>query len=350
MYINAYYSITIQPTSEDDFFWEEDKLLSYNYSPIPSHSPEYKTLIPPLQLRRLNKSMRMALFCGLKISEKLNSQKIDAIMVGTGLGCLRDSEKFTETVLDDELSTLNPTPFIQSTHNMASATLALALDCKGYNMTYVHDSHSFESTLVDARLYLKENKDQTLLIGAVDEIGEQTPKFWSLIDWTRKSSIEIPDTTFGEKGEISAEGAAFFALKAEKDENSIAKIVGYDFSYSPESPLNFVKKFLDRNSIKDYVVILGKNGDQNYDHHYEELENKLFSSKTILTYKNLIGEFDTAQSIAFSIACQIFEKGQIPTALIKQSGDILENPPYIILYNQRKGKHHSVILIENCKF
>lgn len=350
MYINAYHSITIQPNTEEDFFWEEDKLLHYDFSPIPSSSPDYKSLIPALQLRRMNKSMRMSLYCGLKIAEKLNSKDFQAIIVGTGLGCLKDSEKFTETVLEDELSTMNPTPFIQSTHNMASATLALAFDCKGYNMTYVHDSHSFESALLDGKLYLKENPTEKILLGAVDEIGEQTPKFWNLVGWTRQSFVQIPDLNMGQKGEISAEGAAFFALQNEKDLNSIGKITDFDFNYSSTQPTKFVKEFLAKQEVQIDLVILGNNGDSEYDLFYQEIENTLFKTQTILTYKNLIGEFDTAQSVALSIACQIIEKNEIPKALIKKTGENYPHHPLqnILIYNQRKGKQHSVILLENC--
>ena len=49
---------------------------------------------------------------------------------------------------------LTPTSFIQSTHNTVGGQIALGLECKGYNFTYVHASISFESALLDAQLQL----------------------------------------------------------------------------------------------------------------------------------------------------------------------------------------------------
>ena len=53
---------------------------------------------------------------------------------------------------------LTPTSFIQSTHNTVGGQIALELQCKGYNFTYVHGSNSFESALLDAKLQLELNE------------------------------------------------------------------------------------------------------------------------------------------------------------------------------------------------
>src|SRR5690606_15875424 len=154
--------------------------LTYTQNPIPAHSPDYKTLIPAMQLRRMNKSMRMAIFASRLALNVANRQTIDAVITGSGLGCLRDSERFVEALLQEEGQPLNPTPFIQSTHNMAAAAIALSLGCKGYNMTYVNNANSFESALLDTLLYASENPKHTVLLGGVDELGERTTQFWEI--------------------------------------------------------------------------------------------------------------------------------------------------------------------------
>ena len=51
----------------------------------------------------------------------------DAIITGTGLGCLEDTEKFLTAMVTNKEEFLTPTSFIQSTHNTVSAQIALLL-------------------------------------------------------------------------------------------------------------------------------------------------------------------------------------------------------------------------------
>src|SRR5690606_39056836 len=124
IHIQGMAGISIQPTIEPGYFF--DSVLPYSQNPIPARDPDYKALIPALQLRRMNKSMRMAIFTAQLALQEAGRTAVDAVITGTGLGCLRDSERFVEALLADEGQSLNPTPFIQSTHNMAAAAIALA--------------------------------------------------------------------------------------------------------------------------------------------------------------------------------------------------------------------------------
>ena len=72
------------------------------------------------------------------------------LLPDTGLGCLEDTEKFLSSIYTNEEKLLNPTPFIQSTHNTVAGAIALAIKCHGYNATYTHRGFSFESALEDA--------------------------------------------------------------------------------------------------------------------------------------------------------------------------------------------------------
>ncbi|RYZ82834.1 MAG: hypothetical protein EOP06_21045 [Proteobacteria bacterium] len=62
----------------------------------------------------------------------------EAIITGTGMGCIEDSDKFLKAIIDNGEQFLTPTSFIQSTHNTVASSIAISLGCKSYNFTYVN--------------------------------------------------------------------------------------------------------------------------------------------------------------------------------------------------------------------
>ncbi len=348
IYIHSSCSISIQPSFRDDYFFEE--ITQYSENGIKAIDPDYKEFIPALQLRRMGKSMRMAVYASQKAIQKAGKLTIDAVITGTGEGCLRDSEKFVEAMWDNEGGMLNPTPFIQSTHNMAAATVALALGCKGYNMTYTNNSNSFESALLDGMLYLNETSKANILIGGLEEISEQTMKFWELAGYVNAINPKIPvDLNSDSIGEVNAEGTGFFVASAEEKENSLGSIFAVRTKFEVENPQEFIQNFLKENevSISDLdAVILGNNGDSRYDDIYENVSNSLLKETPQISFKNVVGEFDTASAIAVEIALKIFENQRIPQIL--QLNDLKKDSfQKILIYNQRRGKNHGLILLEN---
>ena len=97
----------------------------------------------------------------------LTNNKVDAIIVATGLASIHNSELFLCSLIDPEQSILSPTPFINSVHNTISGEIALHTQNKGYNITYSQGGLSFEGALVDAVLLTKEGKN--VIVGGVDE-------------------------------------------------------------------------------------------------------------------------------------------------------------------------------------
>lgn len=338
--------ISIQPTFREDYFFDE--ISEYAENGIKVIDPDYKEFIPALQLRRMGKSMRMAVYASQKAIQNAENPTIDAVITGTGEGCLRDSEKFVEALWENDGGMLNPTPFIQSTHNMAAATVALALGCKGYNMTYTNNSNSFESAVLDAMLYLNENPGKTILIGGLEEISEQTQKFWDSIGYLNKENPQIPtDLKLNSQGEIVSEGTGFFVASNEQKENCLGKISAVKTAFEVESPQEFILDFLQDNEISpDELdgIILGNNGDSRYDDIYQNLSESLFQSIPQIVYKNISGEFDSVTSLAVDIVLKIFEHQQIPPIL---NFNKLEKESYqtILIYNQRRGQNHSLILL-----
>lgn len=80
--------------------------------------PDYKTLIPDATLRRrMSRIVRMGVATGMQCLNKFPNAPVDAILTATGYGCLGDTEKFMNTLLDNHEQMLTPTAFIQSTFN-----------------------------------------------------------------------------------------------------------------------------------------------------------------------------------------------------------------------------------------
>ncbi|MCB0434905.1 MAG: 3-oxoacyl-ACP synthase, partial [Mangrovimonas sp.] len=152
VYIHSVASISVQNTVDEAAFL--DDLVFYEDNVLPAIDPNYKDFIPPAAARRMAKGIKMGVVASKLALNQAGIDKPDAIITGTGLGCLRDSEKFVSAILDNNEQFLTPTPFIQSTHNTVGGQIALELQCKGYNFTYVHASVSFESALLDAELQL----------------------------------------------------------------------------------------------------------------------------------------------------------------------------------------------------
>lgn len=347
IYIYGSGVISIQPISKEDYFFDE--ILEYSENGIKVIDPGYKEFIPAMQLRRMNKSMRMAVYASKKAIQNAGNPSINAVITGTGEGCLHDSEKFIEALWENEGEMLNPTPFIQSTHNMAAATVALALDCKGYNMTYTNNSGSFESAVLDAMLYLQENPHHNIVLGGLDEVSEQTMEFWEKAGFTKTEKIQIPiDYNDKNSSETIAEGAGFFVVSNEKRENCIGKITAVKTIYENENPAELISEFLKENNLKAEdldAVILGNNGDERYDGTYENVANKLFAQTQQVCFKNILGEFDTVTSLAVDVGLKIFQHQKIPNIL---NLNRINNNSYnkILIYNQRRGKNHGLILLE----
>lgn len=348
IYIHGKGGISIQPTTEPDYFF--DSILPYTQNPIPARDPDYKALIPPLQLRRMNKSMRMAIFTSQLALREANRTTIDAVITGSGLGCLRDSERFVESLLADEGQSLNPTPFIQSTHNMAAAAIALALKCNGYNMTYVNNANSFESALLDGMVYLSEHPDHTILLGAVDELGERTTEFWNIAEYLKQDRPAIPTplaAAANTPGEIAAEGSTFFVASRQSGPSAAGKVIAVETSLET-SPVSFVNQFLQKNELNAGAidaVLLGYNGDSRYDGIYRGISQALFTGVPCVGFKHILGEYDTVIAAAMALALQLLREQRIPAAL-QLSGPPPKELTRLLIYTQRRGMNHGLILIE----
>ena len=94
----------------------------------------------------------------------------DAIINGTALGCVADSEALLRGLAEEGESVSMPTHFMQSTHNTVASLIALYTHNHGYNCTYSQGNVSFECALMDAFLQLKMGHIRTSYVSYNDVI------------------------------------------------------------------------------------------------------------------------------------------------------------------------------------
>lgn len=351
VYINSIGSISAQKTFDNKEFLEE--ITIYEENVIPAIEPNYKDFIPPAAARRMAKGIKMGVVAAKIAMEEANLTNVDAIITGTGMGCVRDSEKFVAAILDNNEQFLTPTSFIQSTHNTVAGQIALGIGCKGYNFTYVHSSISFESALLDALLQLQAKEAEYILVGGVDESGEYTNAFHKLVHHIKPEKVNSNKLLHSNsEGAVFGEGANFFVLSNSKQKSSYAQLMDVKtFNTLPQSKLIVhLEEYLKDNnlSIDDIdLLICGNNGDVNFDGYYLALTDGPFKNTQQVYYKHLSGEFNTASAFGFWLGAKILKTQHIPSEItlntIKTKGYGI-----VLLYNQYRGENHSFTLLCQC--
>lgn len=351
VYINSVCSISSQKTFDNSEFLDE--VIFHEDNIILAVNPNYRDFIPPAESRRMAKGVKMGVAASKIALKAANLETVDAIITGTGMGCLRDSEKFLSAIIDNDEQFLTPTSFIQSTHNTVGGQIALSLQCKGYNFTYVHGSISFESAVLDAKLMLENNEASTVLVGGVDEIGDYTATLHKIINHIKAEKTDSKNLLQSKtEGTISSEGANFFVLSNEKQTTSYAEIVGIKtYNILGNSNIaDLAKLFLKENNLDVEsvdIVVLGNNGDVTHDGLYNELSSGLFKNTQQVYYKHLSGEFMTASSFGVWLASRILKTQKLPE-IVKLNNLEGSNYKIILLYNQYRGENHSFTLLRKC--
>ena len=300
--------------------------------------PQYRDFIDPMVSRRMSRIVKMGVSGALKCIKNTGIQMPDAIITGTGMGCLEDTEKFLASIYKDNEKLLNPTPFIQSTHNTVAGAIALAIKCHNYNITYTHRGFSFESAVEDTLLQLAENPSLNILTGGFDEITD------NLYSITKRLGL-------WRKGGIPGEGVAFFMMSGEKGEDDMSILQAVSSFYKPEglpAVKNQIHRFLkdaDKTMENIDLVILGINGDFRSDKIYYQLMDSTFRNMPCIDFKHLCGEYDTASSFALWLASLILKQQNIPAQLL-QGNKVPAAMNNILIYNHLRGINHSLYLLE----
>jgi len=352
-FINGAGNISPQKTWDNRYFLEE--ITGFGSNSLCCAEPgDYEKFIDPKLLRRMSRIIRMSYTAARICLEDAGLEMPDAIITGSGMGCLEDTEKFLNSIYQNDEKLLPPTPFIQSTHNTIGAQLALMLQCTNYNLTYSQRGASFENALTDAMMLLNEPNFRNILVGAFDEMTPNQMILYNRLHFYKDEPVNNLNLfKSGTPGTIAGEGNAFFILGSEKKEQSYA--IFRDVAVFNDPPdVNFVigkiHEFLasNHNSAADVDLCLaGYNGDAGQDKNYNLIFSKIFRKTTLAGFKHLCGEYHTASAFAVWLAANILKRNRIPEAvqLTPVRTGLIKN---ILIYNQYRNRNHSLILLSSC--
>ncbi len=346
MYIQSTAAITPQASFETII----NKPNNYSGDRLACVEPDYTTYIDSKLIRRMSRVIKMGVAAAKDCLQAANVQQPDAFVTGTAYGCLADTEAFLSRMVSFNEELLSPTSFIQSTHNTVGAQIALMLQCHNYNNTFVHRGFSFENALLDASLLLAEKEAGNVLVGAVDEIVDASHTILQRFGLYKNRSASTALLTEPGKGTMNGEGAVFFLVNDEKQDNSMAKLNDVYTFYKPASQSEIeleIEKFLATQSITidDVDIILtGLNGDFTNDAVYKDLQSAVFNNKPLAGFKHLCGEYPTATSFAVWLATNILQSGKVPDSF----GITADKPKRILIYNHQQHIHHALFLLTAC--
>jgi 3-oxoacyl-(acyl-carrier-protein) synthase len=315
---------------------------------------DYEKFIDPKLLRRMSRLIRMSYTAARICLEDAGITVPDAIITGSGMGCLEDTERFLSAIYQNDEKLLPPTPFIQSTHNTIGAQIALMLQCTNYNMTYSQRGISFENALTDAFMLLNEPEYKNVLVGGFDEMTDNQMILYNRLGYYKKEPVSGMNLIrSGTAGTAAGEGNTFFVLSSQQSENCYA-IIRDVMTISQATDESFVKdrmlEFLRENRIPAKEIDLcigGFSGDVNSDLIYHKVFNDLFPDSAIAGFKHLCGEYHTASAFAVWLAAKILKHNEIPPAVLLKPAPVrtIKN---ILIWNHYRNQSDSMILLSAC--
>ena len=319
-----------------------------------SEEPDYKLFISPMEARRMGTLVKRALATSVDALRKGNCEMPEAIISGTGLGCVEHTEKFLNAVIDNDEECLPPTSFMQSTHNTISSQIALRLKCHGYNSTYSHRGTSFDSALFDAFMQLQLGQIHSALVGAHDEMTPDYFLMLSKLNYWKSNFHELEQLRKGEEsGSISGSCSLSMLLSSQPQESALCELKDMEFLYRPGilQSRHAINTILLRNRllISDIdAVVMGWSGDQDNDSVYHELKRHVFADIPCLWYKQMFGEGFSSSSFGVYVGAVCLREGRIPQHLFHQPEEAKKFhriPKNILVYNHFQDKDHSIILL-----
>lgn len=328
VYIASCAQISVQKALCSEWF---DSPIHYNEPYIRALDPDYKAFVNPVAARRMGLILKRAMATSRTALQESGVEMPDAVITATGLGCIENTEKFLRALSEQGEHCLQPTFFINSTHNTIGSYIAVQLKCHAYNNTHVHKGISFESALYDAMLQFELKKINSALLGAHDEM---TPDYFKLL-----RRIGFWD------GSFAGETAVSFVLKnTRKDSGKQVEIAGMDILYQPDAER--MKAALDticatKNlSLNDIdLLVTGRNNHPDNKQVYESFESRFGFREKTAAYKELFGESFTASAFGLCYAYECLKRGVDPC------GRKVKN---ILLYNHYENKDHTFILLSSC--
>ncbi len=301
--------------------------------------------IPPAQLRRMSKVVRMGVAAAMAVVEQ--TPATGGIIMGTSNAGKEDAVKFLNQLIEYEEGMLTPLNFVQSTPNAVAAQVAMLTKNHGYNASHLHRGLAFEMAAIDAGMLLQEHPSQCYLLGSVDDISSYN--FDEKGGWYKAGNLSnnsLYET--GSVGSIPGEAAVMFLVNA-IPATAMAQVMAVDSLHTGDenAAAEKLKDFLKKNLLEGETVDLllsGENGDCRFDVFYQAAENMVGNAAGVARYKHMCGEYPTATAFAVWLGCQWLNGTPIPSHMVKRTG-AASNIKNILIYNCFQLQQHAFILL-----
>ena len=315
MFIKAAATISYQPTFRNPGFSLDRRIINSSSEAI---TPDYTEFIPAMDRRRMSHVQKMSVTCAMDCLQQANNEQLDAIIVGTSMGCSMNTRNFLDKILDAKDGPLSPTSFIVSTHNTIAGQIALLLNNHGYNMTYTQNSLSFEQSLFDAMICCGEGL-MNVLVGGTDEEED--------------SIYNMPLRLKNDKI-IQTSGASFFLVSGIKSQNEKVSVIDVGSFGLVKNTDETISRFLDGNkmNVQELDLVLYAISDENK---LNEL-NSLFGQSRLFDYQQASGTYYTNSAFALHYAIDI---------LSNQPHPIFGNATNVLVYNNLIPENLGLILL-----
>lgn len=262
---------------------------------VRAQEPDSKAFIVPSEARRMSKILKRAVCSSLTALGEAGIEMPDAIITGTGAGCMETSEKFLIDMSRFGESCLKPTLFMQSTHNTISSLIAIILGCHGYNNTYSHGDASFESALLDSLMQLRLGQIRNALVGAHDEV---TPLMSLVMERTNPAMQLVSETSM--------------SMTVSADHRDALCEVESVMMLHRATPVKVADK-VGPQSLGAGLLMLGTNGNPANDAPYDELLDAMgLRGADTLTFKPLFGENHSASAAGVYAAVRMLAAQSFP--------------------------------------
>ncbi len=306
--------------------------------------PDYVKYIDPRQVRRMGKSVRLALCAGNLCIDAFGS-KPDSIITATGLGSMGSTEKFMNQMLDNQEENLIPYAFLQTTFNTSGAQIALQHKIHGYNMTWVHKGISFELALIDALTLMENNESEIALVGGFDEMTKDHAYVMHKAGLVGHGEVDVQQM-YTKNHPVAGEAAAFFMITNENRGPQIKSVVAESGKLSQETIASKVAQAMDEAGWQGEcdLLLIGENGLPSHDN----LLSQALSQMTcpVARFKHLCGEFETSSAFALWLAQGFLNNTAQLEQLLAPKSEMPEKMQRILIVNLFSDDNLGVVALE----
>ncbi len=325
IFITAATQVSIQEGLSEA--WMESPIL-YEEPYVRSLDVDFKQWLSPGESRRMGKLLKRALATSLTAMKVSGVEHPDAIITGTGLGCIENTEILLMHLCTEGEENCKPTPFMQSTHNTISSLVSIHTHSHGYNATYAHKEASFDCALEDAWMQLQLGRIRTALVGGHDEM---TPQYFGLL---RKAGY------LGQPGQVAGETAVSLMLDAQPSVDALCRLSLVRRCYRPSGETierianeigdvdAIVTPFISKET-SPVVDILSRSG-----------------RPTLLQYKNIFGESYSAYGLGVYAAAHLLHRQMVPETMLVPGFRCPDQLERLLVMNLSGDKDYTFTLLE----